>query len=1203
MATNWTNAQLEAIGAQKKTLLVSAAAGSGKTATLTERIIRKLTDKDCPADISDMLIVTFTRASAADLRAKISAALRNALATDPENAHLTKQLVKLGSAHISTIDSFYLDAVRKSFAKLSLSSSFRVADSSETDLLAKNVMDEVILSFYETSEKFPALCECFEKIRDTGDVMREVLIELYGKCMHVPAGVEYLSICAKECEDGAKRDFLSTGYGEIIKSYAASALADFAHYFEDALSSCYANERLSRLYAPAVESDRALCLSLLCELNKPKDELSYSEVSRILRENTFAKLGSLRSEYADANSVFCKELRNAFKDFINKLYNDFFCYSHEDFAHFLTKTSENLALLHEILCEFHEKFMAEKKRRNMLELTDVKRYAYDLFVKPDGEPSEAALEYSALFSEIYIDEYQDVDPVQDAIFSAISASASRFMVGDIKQSIYSFRGAEPSLFSHYRSSFAPISDASAKESTIFMSENFRCSKPIIDFTNLICSPLFTACGESIGYTSDDDLVYGLKNDPADFPAVQVAYFAKDAKKKGAKDGSVTALDGDENSAAELRAAEAEAEYVAKKIAELLRDGRKADGSRILPRDIAILFRGNKAAGRFADALSRRGIKSTAADSTEYFQNPDVLMVLCILNAVDNPQRDVYLAGALRSPIFNFSLEDVLTIAKLGTDSDSLYDKLCIAAENEGDLAERCADFNAQLTSLRRISTSLPIDKFLKHLFATDSFVASGLFSEKASSGEGGNLLRLYEYARSFEAGSFKGLYNFIEFINTIIENGTALEAVQKDGADDSVTLTTIHKSKGLEFPVCFVCNAGADMRPGHNSSLSFAHGAGIAMDLSDNTGFAHYESPLKSILDLRDDLLSREEEMRVLYVALTRAREQLFVTGSFSRRTLPNVRSAAEFHSRFKCRYSVKSRPSYLDWILASLYDKADAAKVFEYQPKDISAYDPQKAELALLDAAEDTELTKELTERFSFVYPYAALRSIPAKLSISRLSPDVLDDNDTSFSPFEERKPTEVPSIFLSTDAKGASSAERGTATHQFLQFCDFSFAREHGVDAMLNTLIEKRFIPAEFESLIYKKEIERLLECKFCDDILSASAVIRERRFNILLPASNFTEDENLRALIANEMIAVQGVIDLILIGADGSIGLFDYKTDRLTREELSDDALATEKMKRAHGEQLRYYAEAINQLFGQYPDTVAIYSTCAAKLYKLN
>ena len=1194
MATNWTDAQLKAITSRDKTLLVSAAAGSGKTATLTERIIRKLTDADAPVDISDMLIVTFTRASAADLRAKISAALREALANDPVNAHLTKQLVKLSSAHISTIDSFYLDAVRKNFAKLSLSSGFRIADDSETDLLAKNVMNEVILSFYETNEQFPRLCECFEKIRDTGDVMHKVLTDLYDKCMHVPEGVEYLAVCAKECASASKDDFLTTKYGAIIKEYCISALEDFLIYYDSALAACYENEKLSKLYAPALENDRKLCLEILAEFKK--SDVSYRNVANILNAHAFAKLGSLKSEFANEDSIFCKELRKAFKSFINDLCDDFFCYSDADFAHFYDKTSQNLSLLYDVLHDFHVKFMAEKKRRNILELTDVKRYAYDLFVSPDGKPTQCAQEYSELFSEIYIDEYQDVDPVQDAIFSAISTPTNRFMVGDIKQSIYSFRGAEPSLFAHYRSSFAPISDNTANACTIFMSENFRCSKQIIDFTNLVCSPLFTACGQSIGYTTEDDLVYGLKNDPTLYPEINVALFAKDSKKNEDSAGE------DADTTTELKASEAEAEYVAERISEILNNGKKADGTKILPKDIALLFRNNKASSRFADALSKRGIKTTVTDSAEYFQNPDVLMVLCILNAVDNPQRDVYLAGALRSPIFNFSLEDILFISKLGCDSDSLYDKLCIAAEGDGELAKHCADFNEQLCALRRIATSLPIDKFLIHLFSTDSFVASGLFSERSTAGEGGNLLRLYEYARSFESGSFKGLYNFIEFINTIIENGTTLEAVSKGGADDCVTLTTIHKSKGLEFPVCFVCNTGANMRPTRKNSLSFAYGTGIAMDLADNTGFARYESPLKRILDLRDDLLSREEEMRVLYVALTRAREQLYITGSFSQRTLPNVRAAAEFAARFNCRYSTITRPSYLDWVLSALNRTATLTNVFEYQPNQISAYNKSSKNAVDNCATEDATLTAELTKRFSFVYPYSALRRIPAKLSISRLSPDVLDDNDISFSPFEERKPTAVPSIFLETNAKMATSAERGTATHNFLQFCDFAYAKEHGVDTMIHSLIEKRFIPKEFESLIYKKEIQRLLDGEFCDRILRAKQVIRERRFNILLPASHFTLDEELKSQITTEMIAVQGVIDLILINEDDSIELYDYKTDRLTREELANDALATEKMKQMHSEQLRYYAEAVKQLFGKAPDTVAIYSTCAGKLYEL-
>lgn len=1192
MATDWTNAQLSAITSQNKTLLVSAAAGSGKTATLTERIIRKLTDAHSPADISKMLIVTFTRASAADLKAKISASLREQLALEPENEHLASQLVKLNSAHISTIDSFYLDAVRKNFAKLSLSSHFRIADESETDLLAKNVMDEVILDFYDTREDFPVLCECFEKIRDTGEVMREVLLDLYDKCMHVTEGVRYVSDCAANARQDATRDFLDTCYGGILKKYMLSSLEDIFSYYEVALDICYGNERLSRLYAPALESDRMLCLSLVTALKGEQEGGSYSEIATLLSSHSFAKLGSLRSEYVTDDSLFCKELRAAFKGLIKQLCDEYFCYSDKDFHHFLDKTAQNLELISEVLSDFDQRFLAEKKRRNILELTDVKRYALDLFVAPDGKPTKTAIEYSTVFKEIYIDEYQDVDPVQDAIFSSIASPTGRFMVGDIKQSIYGFRGAEPSLFARYRSSFAPITDENATASTIFMSENFRCSKPIIDFTNLVCSPLFAACGDSIGYTPEDDLVYGLKKDPSIYERVKVAYFANDAKKS----------EGDELPAVPtLKPAEAEAEYIAENIAALLKDGKKVDGSRILPKDIAVLFRSNKASARVGAALSRRGIKSTAADSLEYFQNPDVLMVLCILNAVDNPQRDVYLAGAMRSPIFNFSLEDILLISKNGCDADSLYDKVCITAEAESELALRCRVFNEQLLALRASSIGMPIDKFLKHLFASDAFVASGLFSEKASTGEGGNLLRLYEYARSFEAGSFKGLYNFIEFINTVIENGATLESVSKDGATDSVTLTTIHKSKGLEFPVCFVSNAGANMSPSHKDPLSFAYNIGIAMDLADNTGFAHYESPLKKILELHGDLLSREEEMRVLYVALTRARERLFVTGSFSKRTLPNIRAAAKFNSRFVCRYSALSRPSYLDWVLSSLSASEGSAVLEEHTPGDIEGFSDTLGSSKMAETVENGELTQLLSERFAFVYPHSALRRIPAKLSVSRLSPDLLDENDVSRDLYEERKETRIPDVFLPSPA-GSSSAERGTATHQFLQFCDFSFAKQNGAKKALDLLIEKRFIPAEYAELVYMEELQRLLDSDFCDMILSAKRVIREQRFNMLLPATRFTSDESLKAQICDEKIAVQGVIDLLLISEDGSIGLFDYKTDRLTREELSDASLATKKLYDSHAGQLKYYAEAVRQLFGRSPDRISIYSTHASRLYDL-
>lgn len=1199
MATKWTAAQCAAIDTKNKTLLLSAAAGSGKTSTLTERIIRSITDKESPSDISDMLIVTFTRASATDLKTKIFTALTDALAKEPSNKHLTRQIIKLGSAHISTIDSFYLDAVKKNFASLGLSSSFRIADNAETDLLAKSVMSDVVDHFYDNVDNFPALCECFEGIRDTENVMEEILLSLYDDCLHTPEGIEYLRICSKNTFTDKDRDLFDTPYGEILKRYTRELFSDYLNSFNHTLAAIANDEKVHKAYSEPCADDTVLCMEILNILDGKCGTPSYSAVAECLCGHEFAKMGVLRSQYVTEDSLFCKELRSSFKEAVKKLREEYFEYSSDDLSNFFEDTAKNLELLYAVLAEFEKRYLEEKKRRNILELTDVKRYALKLFANSDGTPTDIAKSYAEQFSDIYIDEYQDVDPVQDLIFRCISTPHNRFMVGDIKQSIYSFRGAEPSLFAHYRSVFPSHTTPDAEDSdnsTIFMSENFRCSKPIIDFTNLVCSNIFSACGKSIGYTKEDDLVCAKKEpDGAPLPPkVTVAFFAKRPRSK----------DEPHDRTDEISCAESEANYIANEIRRLLTVGKKQNGQPVLPSDIAVLFRNKRSAIYVSKALKELGIKCTATESTQYFQNPDVLMTLCILNAVDNPQRDVYLAGALRSPIFGFTLEDILLINKHGCNADSLYDKLCLAADTDTSLGTRCRAFNETLLSWRSISASLPIDKFLLKLFSSDTFVASGLFCEKNASGEGGNLQRLYEYARTFEAGSFKGLYNFIEFINNIIENGTTLETQGNDISHDCVTLTTIHKSKGLEFPVCFVCNTASDMHRAMGDDLSFQYGTGIAMDLSDQTGFARYLSPLKKILELNERQSSTEEEMRVLYVALTRAKEKLYVTGSFSRRTMPKILEAADFKARFRCRCSVMNASCYLDWVLSAV--KADTeCECFELIPFDTAFIATNEEKICddteTVAEERDDELFERLTEKFSFEYPYKQLKKVPAKLSVSRLSPDVLDENDLSRDIFEEDKPTPIPDFFLPSVQK-SNSAERGTATHLFLQFCDFRLAKERGVKEALGTLIEKRFIPLEMAELVYTEDLEKLMESELAAEILGAQRIIREQRFNILLPTASFTRDENLRASLGEEKIAVQGVIDLIVIDSDGKLCLYDYKTDRLSHAELENDTLAAKKMNTLHGLQLSYYAKAVSILFGKAPDRVAVYSTSAAKLFDI-
>ncbi len=1198
MATTWTAAQSAAINTKNKTLLLSAAAGSGKTTTLTQRIISAITDPDSPADISKMLIVTFTRASAADLKAKIFNAVSKELAKDPKNKHLSKQLIKLVSAQISTIDSFYLNAVRQNFSVLDISSSFRIADSSETNLLARSIIKDVIEDFHNANLDFSSLCECFETVRDTEGVMEDVLLDLYLSCMRTPEGVDYLMRVSDEAFAGIITDFLDSSYGTIIRDHTVSVVEGYLESYDYVLEKMSLDEKLFASYYDAMNSDRVLLIDLLDLLSKEKETHEYTAVADAINYYEFPAMKPFSSKFASPLSVFSRALRDSFKADLNTLREEYYSYSKNDLSRFFALTSEKLDLLWHVLSNFEIRYNEEKARRNILELTDVKRLAFKLFVSADGTPTELARKTAEQFTDIYIDEYQDVDPVQDLIFRCISKPDNRIMVGDIKQSIYSFRGAKPQLFADYRALFPLHGSNEANDTTyesIFMSENFRCSKPVIDFTNAVCAPIFTACKDSIGYTADDDLVYskGTAEDAEKSLPISVSIFAKTSKKLISDDVDVSAL---------LSPAEAEARFVAKSIYDLLRNGKKENGERIRPCDVAVLFRNKSTASRIADALTELGIKSNNTDASKYFQNPDVVMMLCILNAVDNPQRDIELAGALKSPIFNFSMEDLLLISKTGSATDSLYDKLCIYCEQDSPLGQKCRDFNSTLEKWRTISVSMPIDRLLTHIFASERFVSSGLMCEKGASREGGNLQRLYDYARTFEAGSFKGLYNFIEFINSIIENGEMMNVSDEGGDEDSVTLTTIHKSKGLEFPVCFVCNCASAFNTGSsNPHLTFEYGIGVAMTLSDNTGFAYYSSPLKKALDLNAKIRGIEEEMRVLYVALTRAKERLYITGSYSRSVMTGIIERKKFLEIFNCPHSILSAQSYMDWILPRLSECDSFAEFGRYTTDSLPSFEVS-SDINVLDVNKDAinvELYQKLQKQFAFEYPYPDLQKIPAKLSVSKLSPDVLDLSDTSLSLFDRAVEPTVPDFFLSTKRK-ASAAERGTATHLFLQFCDFNLLYSKGVPESISMLTEKRFIPKNVADSVFLEDIEALRQSDFLKELLNAKRIIREQRFSALLPTAAFTREPDFRENVKNETIAVQGVIDIIVIDENGDVSLYDYKTDRLSKEELSDEMLAAKKLCERHAMQLSYYAKAVENMFGKPPKRVAIYSTHAAKLF---
>lgn len=1211
----WTDAQKDAMNTRGKTLLVSAAAGSGKTATLTQRIINSLTDESNPSDISKMLIVTFTRAAAAELRSRISEALSAELAKNPTSKHLNSQILKLASAQICTIDAFYIDLIRTNFSYLGISPNFRIADGAENALLASSVMADVVDSFYESEPEFPRLVECFGGARSIDNV-NAVFISLCDKCANIPEGILYLKNFAEQLMNDSDKDFFASPMGTVIRD----SVLDLALHAEKGLSLALAhietNADYTAYYHSAFEELSAYCKRLISLLRL--EDGGYGACRELLAAYSLPALPKGKKSFEDGEEMlFYKKIRTEISNDIKALYSSSFATPPESVKRAMEETAKYTMMIYRLLCEFELRMDEEKKRRNYMTFSDVRRYALKLLVDEHGERTAVAKAYAERYTDIYIDEYQDVDRVQDLIFSSIAKENNRFMVGDIKQSIYVFRGAEPTLFAEYREAFPDIHSKEARSSdsaSIFMSSNFRCDKNIIDFTNAVCSFLFKYCGANLGYTQKDDLEWGKKPSDKDYvsPLVHVDIIIPPKKPTAAQiRKGATPVD----PSLFLSNDEYEAKFIAAEIRRLLDGETLADGKRIRPSDIAVLTRKHAPKLLLTKELNALGIKTSGGEEDRYFADPDVMMMISLLNAIDNPHRDVYLAGALRSPLFEFSLEEMISIRSCADSSLSLFDSLLLYAEKEDGLSEKCRDFLSALDEWRDLSASMPVDRLLRTILDSERVVASALESNQTDT-DGGNLLLLYEYARKFENGSFKGLGGFIDFINTMMEEGRKIDAPEKALSDEQVVLITSHHSKGLEFPVCFLFGCAKRFTdPSSNESLVFDHHVGLALKLSDGTSFASVNTPLRKAIFARKRVSELEEEMRILYVAMTRARERLYITATGT--SEEKMLAAAKTQAFLPSRYSLFSSASYIQWILTALLssDRSDFYELnFHELPMPTSvapteAFDapiaengvPALAEGGCANITPDGELFKLLEEKFAFEYGYKDLKRVPAKISVSRLSPDVLDENDISVDLIKEKKAA-LPDFFRQGERHSKKAADRGTATHLFLQFCDFERARRLGVEEEFNRLYSKGFLPKDAGELIRFDELERFFESELCDIVLNAKEVIREQRFNLFLPPDEFTRDKEFLAKIKDESLAVQGVIDLAVIDKDGRLYLFDYKTDRLTKEELANDSQASRKLNELHALQLSYYKKAAELLFDRKCERLAVYSTHASRLFDI-
>ncbi len=1209
MDWNPTPSQQAALASTNKAMLVSAAAGSGKTRVLTERIIQSLVDKEHPADLSRMLVVTFTKAAATELKNRISAALNKELSKPDAPLELSKQLLLLGSAQISTIDSFFQKQIRENFEQLEIPSNFRIADSSELLRLSNEILDELIEEFYHRFDvskqensfvrnrenRFAAAIDHLISHRSDGK-LNGTLLNFYEKFSKYTEGIELLRKSAEQLRQDAEKPFFESSYGNAILETMKERMTGSLMFLKSieqemsGLSDCYAR------CVGLLSADRDYCKAFL----KALEEKDYARVVIAIDAFPSDKFPTVKPK-PDVATCY-HEWRKSFKKETEEKIKPLFADTEEEIKHQMLQTAELCGMLYLLFSEYQSRFLKEKKAHGILEHDDVRAMLHRLLTLPDGKPSPFALSLSDQYDAVYIDEYQDVDSMQDTIFRLIGQN-KRFMVGDIKQSIYGFRGSEPLIFSNYRRTMPLYSSPEAQDAdgiSVFMSDNFRCNKPIIDFANRVCSFLFSACEKSVGYRPQDDLVPSKAPIDGVTPhPVRLAVF--DAPQKAGKDA-----DGDEEDAPKQ-----EVLWTVREISRLLRTECRDDGKAIQPSDVAILVRTAKQAKGYVDGLRAYGIPVSDGSAANLLFSPLMTDLLNLLRTVDNPYRDLPLSEFLISELGGFTLTEVGQIRSCAPEEKSLFDAMTVmASEANGDLSKKAMETVKWIQRLQDVAAVEAADRFLHQLYLEERILP---YAEEEE------LLYLYEQARTYQRTAWGGLYGFLNYFSAFLEKGESPNS-GFHGAENAVKVMTIHKSKGLEFPVVFLCSTGGQFTLKDLQSPLFYHKeVGFAARLYDaQSGNMKNTAPVSALKLLTEQDL-KEENIRTLYVALTRAKERLYVTGTLKGKLDTAMTNAKRV--RRGNRYAILKGYSYLSWILAAYFEKSPQAGEFpcifhnisnseEILPLAWSPLDDRSTE-----AAKGNDGGTEATQAALFAkhcaavleaskqsaYPLSYLRGLPTKAAASRLSEDLLDvlTDETADKEKALRAQAELmkssPASFesLLSMRHTPSAADIGTATHAVLELCDFDRLQKEGVEAECNRLITDGFLGKETVSIVNKRMLEAFLESNLFDMIKNAKRIYREQKFGIFIPMGELTKKQELAEHLSSHPLFVQGSIDLLLETEDGRLYLVDYKTDHVTEAERKNEKALAKRMTEKHKHQLLCYARAVKELFGKEPDEIFVYS----------
>ena len=1162
----WTKPQWDAITARGGSLLVSAAAGSGKTAVLVERAIRLLCDLENPVPADRLLVVTFSRAAAAEMKQRMSAQLSVMIAVDPANVHLQRQQALLQSAQISTIHSFCLELIRDNFQHLDISPDFSLADSGEIEIMQQDCARDCVEEFYQRDAdgSFASLVELLSSGRDDSRLV-ETVLRIYAFSRSHPFYEHWLD--KKRQMYDPSLPVADTVWGRSVLRHAISSLRYCRETLQGALQLIEGDEALEKGYLgcfQAYQSQVADCLFAA-------EAWDWDMLVRRLASFDYVALGRVKGE--DNGKLMAKAARDRVKKTITDLAKRYMNASGEEFRQDIEDLAPKVSLLFDLVKAFGHALWRAKGEKKRLDFSDLEHLALRLLVERDEDggyhATERAREIAEHYEMVMVDEYQDTNEVQDMIFSSVSRmQRNLFMVGDVKQSIYRFRQAMPEIFLSKKRVFFPY--GSGFPARINLDTNFRSRSAVTDSVNYLFGLLMSEDIGEMAYTEEESLKCGAVYPEFNEAAPELILLER------AEDDNTDPVT-------------LEAEAVAARIEELLHVGYQvADNGamrRAVPDDFAILLRSHRGrADAYVSALTRVGVPAWAETSGGFLETREVSMVVALLRALDNPLLDIELVAAMLSPLFDFSDDDIARIraARRGA---PFFSALNTAAA-QGD--EKTGRFLVLFSALRTDAAVMPADRLLLRLYDITDAVAV-VQSMRLGEVRVANLQLLVEYAANYHKLGYKRLGGFVGFLNRLEERGGGLSPAGAGGSAGAVRVMSIHRSKGLEFPVVFLCDTFHQFNKMDLRSSTLLHSEyGFACVRRDEETMRQFATVPMQAIRLESERSMLSEELRILYVALTRAREKLVVSGlcksGLSKRLMG---LAADRVQGALSPYAVGEAACYADWILmALLHHKSgeplrqlsgvepdsllDNGCRWNMKIMDAHAAETGNLEQAppLRSAQPDKALQELIRNRLSFVYTWKNHTVIPNKLAVSTVAKQKQD----LVYRFSKR-----PKFMTATSLTGA---EKGDALHKFMQFADYEKSR-NDLAQEVRRMQSAGFLTAAETDSLQQAALRAFFEGPLAKRIFASDKVLRELKFTA--DCGQDILGDYIEGMDDTAKIVLQGVADCVFFESGGAV-IVDYKSDFVKN---------TQELAGRYTDQLRLYRLILSRSLGTPVKQCLVYS----------